>query len=171
MNAVHTLRHSLLSGFAATLLACSGSLAQVPAQIAAADEVQIAFIHAQGAQLYECKASAPGQAVWKFREPVAALIQNGQTIGRHYAGPTWELDDGSRITGKVIGRAPGATTSDIPLLKLEVTGRSDKGLISTATTIQRLNTFGGTAEGACEREGVLLSVPYSADYSFLRRKE
>jgi hypothetical protein len=37
------------------------------------------------------------------------------------------------------------------------------------TTVQRVNTQGGVAEGACDRAGTYLSVAYAADYVFLRK--
>ena len=126
----------------------------------------ISTIHAQGAQLYECKADASGKLAWEFREPIATLLVGGKTVGRHYAGPTWELADGSTIAGKVAGRAPGATTKDIPLLKLEVISRRGTGQLTKVTTIQRLNTKGGVADGPCPTVGAFMSVPYSADYAF-----
>jgi Protein of unknown function (DUF3455) len=125
-------------------------------------------IHAQGAQIYECKADGGGKLGWQFREPVASLFVDGKTVGRHYAGPTWEMTDGSMVTGKVAGRAPGATAKDIPLLKLQVASQRGAVQLTGASTIQRINTKGGTAEGACEQDGAFLSVPYSADYVFLR---
>jgi hypothetical protein len=73
------------------------------------------------------------------------------------------------VTGKVTGRAPGATAKDVPLFKLEVTSQRGKGQITGATTIQRINTKGGTAEGACEASGAFDSMPYSADYTFLTK--
>jgi Protein of unknown function (DUF3455) len=56
-------------------------------------------VHAEGAQIYECKANSGGKVVWQFREPIAALIADGKTVGRHYAGPSWEVADGSAVTG------------------------------------------------------------------------
>ena len=47
-------------------------------------------VHAEGAQVYECKAGADGKLAWAFREPIATLLVDGKTIGRHYAGPNWE---------------------------------------------------------------------------------
>ena len=124
-------------------------------------------MHAQGAQIYECKTDPSGKLTWQFREPVAALFdQGGDTIGRHYAGPNWELADGSAVVGKVTGRAPGATANDIPVLKLEVTSRRGTGRLANVATIQRLNTKGGVAEGPCGTARALQSVPYSADYVF-----
>jgi len=65
-----------------------------------AGRAAVATIHAEGAQIYECKADSGGKITWLFREPVATLLLNGKTIGRHYAGPTWELTDGSAVAGK-----------------------------------------------------------------------
>lgn len=161
----------LRSGFALALSTMPPSLAnaQVPDAIAARGETLVATFHAEGAQVYECKADASGKLGWQFREPIATLLIDGKTVGRHYAGPNWELADGSAVVGKAAGRAPGATAKDIPLLKLEVASQRGSGQLSGVTTIQRINTKGGVAEGACERAGAFLSVPYAADYTFYKK--
>lgn len=159
----------LTSALAIALLPVSVPAADVPDAIAAPGEIPVAIVQAQGAQVYECKNGAAGKLAWQFREPIATLFEVGKTIGRHYAGPYWEMADGSAIAGKVAGRAPGATGSDIPLLKLEVTSRRGNGRLADVTTIQRLNTKGGAVEGACETAGTFLSVPYSADYAFYKK--
>ena len=69
--------------------------AQVPPAIAAPGENAVVTLHAEGAQVYECKAGNDGKLAWAFREPIATLILDGKTVGRHYAGPTWEHADGS----------------------------------------------------------------------------
>ena len=148
----------------------SKALAQIPDAIAVAPgEAPLLTIHAEGAQIYECKVDAGGKLAWQFREPIAALLIGGKTVGRHYAGPSWELSDSSFVGAKVAGRAPGATTKDIPLLKLEVTSQRGTGELTGALTIQRINTKGGVAEGACEQTGLFLSVPYAADYVFYKK--
>jgi hypothetical protein len=152
------------------VLPLSAATAEVPDAVAAPGEVLIAAIHAEGAQVYECRADASGALAWQFREPIATLLVDGKTVGRHFAGPSWELTDSSAVSGKVAASAPGAGARDIPLLKLNVTSRRGAGRLAEATTIQRLNTNGGVAEGTCERAGLLLSVPYSADYVFLKKK-
>ena len=157
------------AALAAVTLAPSLATADTTDAIAVAGETLVTTLHAEGAQLYECKADAAGKLAWQFREPIATLIVDGKTVGRHYAGPSWELADGSAVVGKVAARAPGAGPQDIPLLKLEVTSRRGSGQLSGITTVQRLNTKGGVAEGACERAGAFLSVPYSADYAFHRK--
>jgi hypothetical protein len=151
------------------LLPVASGYAQVPDAIAAPGETLVVRVHAEGAQVYDCKADASGQLVWQFREPIATLIQDGKTIGRHYAGPHWELEDGSVVAAKAVGRAPGATPQDIPQLKLEVTSRRGSGRLTDVTTVQRLDTKGGVAEGRCPSAGAMLSVPYSADYAFYRK--
>lgn len=155
----------------ATLAAAALAAAELPDVIAAAGETPIVTLHAEGAQVYECKPDSSGKLAWQFREPIATLMSDGKTIGRHFAGPVWELDDGSTVAGKVAARAPGATAADIPLLKLAATPQHDRGLLAGATTIQRINTRGGAAEGACDRAGTMLSVPYAADYAFYRKSK
>src|SRR6202022_81063 len=140
-----------------------------PAAIAAPGETLVLAMHAEGAQVYECKAGADGKPSWAFREPVATLLADGQTVGRHYAGPNWEHSDGSAVVGKVAGSAPGATPNDIPWLKLDVISRRGSGILTGVTTVQRINTRGGRLEGACDKPGAFSSVSYSADYVFLRK--
>jgi hypothetical protein len=65
----------------------------VPDAIVAPGETLVATIHAQGAQIYECKADADGKHAWQLREPIATLLVNGKTVGRHYAvrTGTWPM--------------------------------------------------------------------------------
>jgi uncharacterized protein DUF3455 len=144
---------------------------RMPATIAAPDEVMAATFHAEGAQLYECKPDGNSKLVWQFREPIAALMLDGKTVGTHYAGPSWQLVDGSSVRAKAAGSAPGASANDIPWLKLEVTERRGNGTLSQVTTVQRINTRGGTTKGPCETAGEFRGVPYSADYVFLRKDD
>ena len=151
------------------VLAPSAAAAEVPEAIVARGETLIASVHAIGAQVYECKTNSDGKLVWQFREPIATLMIDGKTVGRHFAGPVWEMADGSAVSAKVSAQAPGATTNDIPLLRLDVAARHGSGLLSGITTIQRLNTRGGRADAACDSTGTFLSVPYSADYAFYKK--
>jgi hypothetical protein len=153
----------------AAALVATGAAAQVPEPIAAPGESVIATLHAVGAQVYDCKAGADGKLAWTFREPIATLLLDGKTVGRHYAGPNWDHADGSGVTGKVLANAPGKSASDIAWLKLEVTARRGSGVLSGATTVQRINTVGGVMSGACDKAGAFHSAPYAADYVFLRK--
>jgi len=157
------------------LLLLSGMLSSVRAEttlpdaIAAPGETTVLTLHAEGAQVYECKASPDGKLAWAFREPIATLLFDGKTVGRHYAGPNWEHIDSSAVVGKAVGNAPGATPNDIPWLKLTVTSGRGTGILSGVTTVQRINTAGGKLEGECDKAGTYRNAPYSADYVFLRK--
>ena len=150
--------NNFLKTTALAMLMLSASLAgargadPLPEAIAAPGQTVVLTLHAEGAQVYECKAGA-----------------DGKTIGRHYAGPNWDHSDGSGVAAKVAGNAPGATANDIPLLKLEVTAKRGSGVLADVVTVQRINTKGGKRDGACEAVGSFLNVPYSADYVFLRK--
>ncbi|KAF1026341.1 MAG: hypothetical protein GAK37_02683 [Pseudomonas sp.] len=124
-------------------------------------------VRAEGVQVYNCAKDASDQLTWQFREPLATLMVNGKTVGRHFAGPTWQLDDRSSVVGKVVAQAPGATPRDISLLRLQVTSHQGEGELSQVLAVQRLHTQGGVYGGSCEHAGDLHVEPYSADYRFL----
>jgi Protein of unknown function (DUF3455) len=163
---IHQFSFAIIA--AATLVATEAA-AQMPAPIAAPGETGIVTLHAEGAQIYDCKAGTDGKLAWAFREPIATLLLDGKTVGRHYAGPNWDHIDGSGVTAKGAGSAPGKTANDIPWLKLEVTARRGNGVLAGATTVQRINTVGGVMSGACDKAGAFHSAPYSTEYVFLRK--
>ncbi|WP_407155431.1 DUF3455 domain-containing protein [Bradyrhizobium sp. STM 3557] len=162
------------TAFPALLLVASicGARAEpaIPDALVAAGEHAVLTLHAEGAQIYECKAGDGGKLAWAFREPIATLIQDGKTVGRHYAGPRWEHEDGSMVTGHVVGTAVGASDNDIAWLKLNAVAHKGTGALGAVMTIQRLNTKGGQLSGDCDTAGALKSVAYSADYVFLRKE-
>src|SRR5712675_3716906 len=108
-------RSAALVCFALAAASANASAAEtpIPAALAAPGETVVLSVHAEGAQVYECKAGADGKPSWAFREPIATLLADGKTVGRHYAGPTWEHSDGSAVVGKAVGSVPGAAPSDI----------------------------------------------------------
>jgi hypothetical protein len=165
------MRAMLFSAVLAASLApfATGAMEEIPDMIAAPGEKLVTVAHAVGAQIYECHRDGSSALSWQFREPIATLVVNGRTVGRHFAGPNWEMSDGSSVGGRVAGKAPGKGTDDIPLLKLIAVPHLGLGELNGVTTIQRLNTRGGNAGGACETAGALLNVPYTADYAFYRK--
>src|SRR5215472_3483842 len=128
---IHTLALAI-----AVAAACygTGAMAQVPAAVAAPGETTVATFQGEGAQIYQCKAGNDDKLTWVFREPIATLILDNKTVGRHYAGPTWEDANGSAVTGKAIGNAPGATANDIPWLKLDVVNHRGGGTLADVST-------------------------------------
>src|ERR1700674_3930984 len=60
----------------------------------------------EGSQIYACspKPDGAGQE-WKLKAPDAAVTDGSGVKLRHYAGPTWEAGDGSKVVGDVKARA------------------------------------------------------------------
>jgi len=125
---------------------------------------------ARGAQIYTCQAKAaePPAFEWVLKAPEADLFDpSGAKIGRHFAGPTWESVDGSRVVGEVIQRSP--VPGAIPWLLLRAKSSEGSGTLAGARYIQRLDTKGGVAPSSgCDAEhvGAEARVDYSAAYDF-----
>lgn len=131
-----------------------------------AGAVTVQVVQAQGVQIYVCAASAGGGPGWAFREPLATLLRDGATVGRHFAGPTWEMADGSWVTGRVVTQAAGERAEDIPWLRLAVVGHGGDGVLGAVTGVARVATHGGVFGGACDVVGAFHLEPYSAEYIF-----
>jgi hypothetical protein len=144
----------------------------VPDKIKApAGEEVVLLAHATGSQIYVCQSGTDGKLAWTLKAPEAELRdQQGAVIGRHFAGPTWKLNDGNEVTGKAAARVDSPDANSIPWLLLTVTGHSGEGVLSRVTSIQRINTKGGLPPpgAACDsvKQGAELKSGYSADYYF-----
>jgi hypothetical protein len=127
---------------------------------------------ATGTQVYTCTAPVdePERFAWTFKAPEAALQnETGEQVGTHYAGPTWEGNDGSRVVGEVVARTDAPAPDAIPWLLLKAKSTAGRGVFSTVTYIQRLETTGGVAPAdGCDHSaaGVERAVPYTATYAF-----
>ena len=133
------------------------------------DQVLILHLNAKGQQIYVCEAAA-GVSAWKFKAPQANLYaESGELFGRHFAGPTWESNDGSRVVGKVMASAPSPDSDAIPWLLLTATSHDGAGVFSKVQSIQRLNTKGGVAPStgcSAQNQKEETQVPYEASYYF-----
>jgi Protein of unknown function (DUF3455) len=156
-----------LTGSLATAARAEG-LENLPATIAINSGVPIAKLEAAGAQIYMCAKNAAGVLNWTLREPIATLLEEGKTVGRHFLGPTWEFADGSHVVGEQVSEAPAKTAKDIPWLKLSVKEPPNSGLVAGAISILRIDTKGGVFGGACNNEGELHPEPYTATYIFVK---
>jgi len=146
----------------------------VPPAIAVGPDLQLVLsTHAEGVQIYGCLPGKddPAQLGWTLKAPDATLFDaKGAPLGKHYAGPSWELSDGSLITGELAAKDPGPDATAIAWLLLKVKTNSGKGLLGKATAVQRIETAGGLApKGAC-KGGDEIRVPYSATYRFFAVK-
>jgi hypothetical protein len=130
--------------------------------------------HATGTQNYACQRSSTGFD-WTLVAPSATLMDDqGKQIMTHYAGPTWQAKDGSKVVGARVAGVDVSPTA-IPWLLLRAASSmpgQDGGDLLTATTyIQRVNTTGGLApKHGCNAAtlGATQNVPYTSDYYFYR---
>src|ERR1700722_5302980 len=100
---------------------------------------QVLLLHLQGKgnQIYVCETSADGAPAWKFKAPEAKLYgENGELAGRHFAGPTWQANDESKVVGKVAASVPSPDPNSVPWLLLTMVSRSDNGIFSKVQSIQ-----------------------------------
>ena len=159
-------------GSYAPLLASVAS-STVPEQLKVpAGESLLLKAQAKGVQIYQCKAKAenPQQWEWTLKAPKADLFNDkGEKIGKHYAGPTWEANDGSKVVGEVKERVNAPEKDAIPWLLLKAKSHEGKGIFSKVTSIQRLDTSGGKAPSTgCDesQKNAEVQVGYGADYYF-----
>ena len=158
------------TGVRASALAKDDRTPDVPGILQVLPGNQVAFhVYAQGVQIYTCNGTG-----WVFKEPDATLFAdeggNG-AVGKHYAGPTWESNSGSKVVG---ARLQGVTVDPtaIPWLLLNAVSHDGNGIFDSVTYIQRVNTTGGKAPSTgCDASnpGAEVRVPYTAEYYFYRR--
>ena len=166
----------------ALIAGCAGTppakpLVQVPDKLKpGADESLAMIVSAKGVQIYECRAKKDqsGDYEWAFVAPEADLFDAaGMRIGRHYAGPHWESNDGSKIVGAVKENAAAPVPDAIPWLLLTAKSVGADGSFSKITSVQRVSTVGGVApKTGCSQAaaGTRARVNYTADYYFYTRK-
>lgn len=137
----------------------------------AAAESLVMVVAAKGVQIYECRASKAQSASpeWVFVAPEAELFDaQGGLVGKHYAGPSWEASDGSKVVGTVKARADAPQAGAIPWLLLGTVSVGPAGTFSKVTNIQRVSTVNGVAPSAdgCTTAmlGKLARVGYEAAY-------
>ena len=148
---------------------------EVPPQLQPpANEQLLVQVHAKGDQVYTCKNDATKFA-WTLKAPDAQLFdKDDKPFGKHFAGPSWQANDGSKVTGKAVGNAPSPDANSIPWLLVTVVSHDGSGVLSNVTSIQRINTKGGKAPASsCDATRVdkELRVPYTADYRFYAPKQ
>ena len=168
-----------LLGAAAVLSACASAPVMMkvdnaslpePVRVPAGQKMMMAATGV-GEITYECreKKDVAGQHEWAFVAPVATLYSaDRKTVGKYYAGPTWEAADGSKVTGKQLAVSP-ASPGNIALQLVKADPATGSGAMTGVSYIQRLNTKGGVAPAlACDAasKGQRQQVRYEADYVF-----
>jgi hypothetical protein len=150
----------------------------VPAEIEApASATLVLQLAAKGTQNYRCQATSASAAEWKLVAPEADLYASAEpgssVAGKHGAGPSWTLNDGSGAKGdgpnakKAASPEPGA----VLWLLIPATSNGQPGALQGVTFVQRIGTHGGVAPaGGCDSGsvGAETKVPYTATYVFYR---
>jgi hypothetical protein len=170
--AAGVLAIGLAAGATASPAGARAEEPSVPADIAVPEGNRLFLaVHASGVQIYACNA-ANGTPAWAGAPRANLYGDNGKLIGTHFAGPTWQAKDGSRVVAK---RDTGVTVdpSAIPWLRLSrvsSSAGSDGDRLAKTTFIQRTATTGGLQPAAAECTqstlGTVVEVPYTADYRF-----
>jgi hypothetical protein len=173
----------IVSTLALAISACASVQRSVPAANVpdnlkpSANESVAIVVAGKGVQIYECR-QAKDQAQtyeWSLVAPEAELFDaSGKKVGRHYDGPRWEANDGSKILGTTKERADALQADAIPWLLLTAKSVGPAGAFSKIASVQRVNTVGGVAPRAgCSQAaaGTVVRVPYTADYYFLAAKD
>ncbi len=157
------------------------STSQIPETLKVSDNQRLILkAAAKGWQIYSCKANAESNTgygtadatyEWILKAPSAELFDDqGQQIGKHSAGPTWQmLEDRSKVVGVVSVKANAPQTDAIPWLLLSAKSHQGEGLLSPVTWIQRLDTVGGKAPATgCNsmNQTKEVRIPYTANYYF-----
>jgi len=157
---------------ATTSVAAAAGTANVPEHLQVPLNEDLALqVRAAGSQIYMC-AATPGSSGfgWMLKAPEADLFDSdGNKIGSHYAGPTWELADGSKVAGRIVARADAPNHDSIPWLLLDATSNAGTGRLAGVSSIQRIDTTGGAPPAQpCDLShlNAEVRVPYEATYAF-----
>jgi len=125
----------------------------------------------KGAQIYSCQA-VNGSYAWVFKAPDAALSDaHGHAIGRHFAGPSWQAEDGSVVVGEPLSVSPSPDAGAVAWIVMRAKSHSGQGEMASVRYIVRTRTKGGVAPATgCDAShaGSVTRVPYSAIYIFFR---
>ena len=123
----------------------------------------------KGAQVYGCAQTDAGYA-WRLKAPDAILLDPaGRQVGRHFAGPSWQAEDGSTVVGAAVATSPAPQADGIPWLVLAAKSHSGDGTFAGVSYIVRSATEGGLAPATgCDADhaGAESRVDYSATYAF-----
>jgi hypothetical protein len=137
-----------------------------------AGQAPVLKVAAEGVQIYTCKAEegAPDKLAWALKAPEATLFDAAHAkVGKHYAGPTWEVVDGSKFVGVLAAKAEAPEPSAIPWLLIKKKSAEGEGLLANVAFVQRVHTAKGMApKDGCDaaNAGREVRVDYTADYYF-----
>lgn len=159
----HTSSPLALSAlFSALVLAAVGTCS-------AAQAAPALQLTGKGVQIYTCQATG-SDFRWTLKGPDAVLTDAaGKTVGRHFAGPSWQAADGSTVVGEPVVASPSPAPGSVAWLVLRAKSHMGAGLFADIAYIVRTSTDGGAAPSTgCDAAHPTVEVrePYSATYTF-----
>jgi hypothetical protein len=147
----------------------TGSFAAAPRVNAPPGAKLVLRAAAQGVQIYKCEKTADAYH-WALSAPEAALFDpTGQQIGTHFAGPTWQMQDSSKIVGEVVTQAPAPEPHAIAWLLLRAKSHEGNGVLNGVDLVRRIDTHGGAAPATgcdADHESSQIRMRYTANYLF-----
>jgi hypothetical protein len=133
------------------------------------DKAPIFHVYAIGVQIYRWDGVS-----WSLAGPDAKLYAEENyfgEVGKHYVGPTWESNSGSKVVARKVAECV-PDTSAVAWLLLERTSPTGPGIFGKVSYIQRVNTTGGLKPTiAGSTVGEEKRVPYTAEYYFYKAAE
>ena len=145
------------------------ALALLGAASPPAGSTPVRVLQGRGVQIYRCGPS-PADVRWTLLGPDATLYtEAGKPVGRHFAGPSWQAEDGSTVVGAVIAAGAAPAQGDAPWLVLRAKSHAGTGVFASVTIVTRSQTNGGAAPATgCDGAhlGAMARVPYTANYAF-----
>ena len=133
------------------------------------DKAPIFHVYAIGVQIYRWDGVS-----WSLAGPDAKLYAEENyfgEVGKHYVGPTWESNSGSKVVARKVAECV-PDTSAVAWLLLERTSLTGPGIFGKVSYIQRVNTTGGLKPTiAGSTVGEEKRVPYTAEYYFYKAAE
>jgi hypothetical protein len=164
--------HRLLNALASLVVGAAATAASAEDQqrVAAPAGARLVLeTAAQGVQIYTCE-KAGDLYRWTFIAPDAALFdETGRQIGTHFAGPSWQLLDTSKVIGEMVAQAPAPEPHAIAWLLLRAKSHDGNGVLTNAEFVRRTETLGGAAPATgCDaaKMGTQARMRYTAHYLF-----
>jgi Protein of unknown function (DUF3455) len=155
-----------------SMVADTARSAAIPAAIEAPANQELALtLKAHGVQVYQCRAlpNDPTKFEWVLKGPEAGLFDaKGTRVGKHFKGPTWELNDGGKVVGKIKAKVDAPDGKGCPWLLLDAE-QATGPIMGKVKSIQRVDTVGGIAPtDPLDKYDVNQEkwVKYSATYKF-----
>jgi hypothetical protein len=149
---------------------CQAALAQEPLPCPDNSSIVLALV-ADGVQIYESKPNSAGGFQWSLKAPKADLKSSaGEILGKHGAGPSWTLNDGSTIVGALPPVKNAAAPAGIPWLLVAVKSKSGSGALNQVDYVMRVATEGGVAPVEPPKTAdETVEIKYHAVYLFLHK--